>query len=123
MTERRSRNRLLLTWFCRISLNANRPLGVWKRIENISGTGMLMEWSRPGQESEPPRIGDRYVVEMQLPPHDTFGQRTMNFRAKVVRVFRTGDGRLMAGLETTRGRISAARVHRQPQPPQTTYVN
>ena len=62
MTEKRSRSRLLMAPFCRVAPSANRRRGVWKRIENISGAGMLVEWSRGDQEAPAPLVGDRLIV-------------------------------------------------------------
>jgi len=123
MTEKRNRQRLLMASFCRVAPAGSRRRGVWKRIENISGAGMLMEWSRSDQETETPRVGDRYAIEMELPAHPDFGQRSMSFLAKVVRVFQTSDGRVMAGFHANRSRIKAPKTTVQPEAPSTQYVN
>jgi hypothetical protein len=76
---------------------------MWKRIENISGAGMLVAWSRSEPEIKVPHVGERYMVELRLPPHPVFGQRALQFKTKVVRVYEQPNGRLMAGLSSTRG--------------------
>lgn len=65
--ERRNRDRLNMNAFCRIAPAANSRRTSWKTIENISGAGMLLVWSRGESEARPPRTGDRYTVEVQLP--------------------------------------------------------
>lgn len=123
MTEKRSRQRLLMASFCRVAPAGSRRRGVWKRIENISGAGMLMEWSRSDQNTEQPRVGDRYAIEMELLAHPRFGQRSMSFVAKVVRVFRSTDGRVMAGLQANRSRIKAPKPPSTEEVPSRQYVN
>lgn len=108
--EKRNRNRLALNVFCRIAGSAKRRHSAWKRIENISGAGMLVEWSRADSESPAPRVGESVAVELELPAHHIFGQRALEFRAKVVRVFRDSSGRIMAGLATTRCRFRSVRA-------------
>ncbi len=99
--EKRNRNRLSLNVFCRVKA-ARRRHSAWKRIENISGAGMLVEWGRGDSEAGTPRVGDAFAVQVELPAHDIFGQRALEFRARVVRVFTDSTGRVMAGLKTTR---------------------
>ena len=105
--ERRDRNRLAMSTFCRVSpMGTRRPnyrRSMWKRIENISGAGMLVAWSRAEPDMRPPHIGEKYMVELRLPPHPVFGQRALQFKTKVVRVFEQANGRVMAGLSSTRG--------------------
>ena len=108
--EKRNRNRLALNIFCRIVPSARRRHSAWKRIENISGAGMLVEWGRGDSESPAPRVGDSFAVELELPAHDIFGQRALEFRARVVRVFTDSSGRVMAGLKTTRCRFRSLRA-------------
>ena len=107
--ERRNRDRLAMTAYCRIAPSANRRRGTWKRIENISGAGMLLLWSGEESDLNPPNIGDRFTVELQLPAHPVFGQRALQFQTKVVRVFRQANGRVMAGFESTRSRFKFIR--------------
>jgi PilZ domain-containing protein len=121
--EKRNRDRLVMHSFCRVAPSRNRRRGAWKRIENISGAGMLMEWSRSDQEEPLPRIGDDFIVEMELPAHPVFGQRSLHFRAKVVRVFRNGDGRVMAGLETVQSRFKTPKRQPADESPGTRYIN
>jgi hypothetical protein len=99
--EKRNRDRLEMTAFCRIAPAANRRRSVWKRIENISGAGLLVEWSRGQQEAPEPALGEMFTVELQLPPHPVFGQRALRYKAKVVRVTRHKNGTVLAGLATT----------------------
>ena len=103
--EKRDRNRLALTVFCRISPPGNRRKSTWKRIENISGAGLLVEWSRGKSEAEVPQVGDTFTAELQLPPHPVFGERALEYKAKIVRVARQKDDRVMAGLQTTQTRF------------------
>src|SRR5262245_48255132 len=98
--DRRNRDRLAMTAFCRVVPTANRRKSTWKRIENISGAGMLVVWSKDDAEAVAPRIGEKYTVELQLPPHPIFGQRALQFKTKVVRVFQQNSGKTMAGLQT-----------------------
>ena len=70
---------------------------------------MLVVWSSGDEAIKPPRIGDRFTVELQLPAHPVFGQRAMQFQTKVVRVFRQANGRVMAGFESTRNRFKFIR--------------
>lgn len=107
--ERRDRERLTMTVFCRITRSRNQRKSTWKRIENISGTGMLLVWSGSESDTKPPNIGERFTVELQLPAHPVFGQRSLQFQTKVVRVFRQGNGRVMAGFESTRSRFKFIR--------------
>lgn len=70
---------------------------------------MLVVWSRGDAESKLPTIGERYMVELQLPAHPVFGQRALQFKAKVVRVFRQENGRVMAAFESNQRRIKSIR--------------
>jgi len=105
--EKRNRERMVLTVFCRIAPVGNRRRSAWKRIENISGAGLLVEWSRDDQEQTAPTIGEVYSVELQLPPHPVFGQRVLQYKAKVVRVSKQKSGRVLAGLQTEQTRFRA----------------
>jgi hypothetical protein len=105
--EKRNRERLTLSVFCRVAPAANQRRSAWKRIENISGAGLLVEWSRGDQEAPAPSIGDIFAVELQLPPHPVFGQRALQYKAKVVRVTKQKNGRVLAGLATTQTRFRA----------------
>ena len=107
--DRRNRDRLALTAFCRVAPPANHRRGTWKRIENISGGGMLVVWSAGEADVKPPRVGERFTVELQLPAHPVFGQRALQFQTKVVRVFRQANGRVMAGFASTRSRFKFIR--------------
>ncbi len=103
--ERRNRDRLVMTAFCRIAPVANRRRSGWKRIENISSAGMLIAWSRGDGEIRAPRKGEQYLVELQLPPHPVFGQRALQFKTKVVRSYRQANGELMVGLQSSQSRF------------------
>src|SRR3954452_4082419 len=103
--EKRNRDRLNMTAFCRVAPVSNRRRSAWKRIENISGAGLLVEWSREEKETPAPAIGDVCMVELQLPPHPVFGQRALQYTAKVVRVTRQKNGRVLAGLAASRTRF------------------
>ena len=107
--EKRNRGRLTMTVFCRIARSGNQRKSTWKRIENISGTGMLLVWSGGEPDTKPPLVGERFTVEMQLPAHPVFGQRALQFQTKVVRVFQQANGRVMAGFESTRSRFKFIR--------------
>jgi c-di-GMP-binding flagellar brake protein YcgR len=107
--DRRNRDRLAMTAFCRIAPSANRRRSTWKRIENISGAGMLVVWSRGEPDLKLPYVGERYTVELQLPTHPVFGQRALQFKTKVVRVFRNANGRVMAAFESTQGKFRPVR--------------
>jgi c-di-GMP-binding flagellar brake protein YcgR len=107
--DRRNRGRLTMTVFCRIARSGKQQKGTWKRIENISGTGMLLVWSGGETDTKPPRVGERFTVELQLPAHPVFGQRALQFQTKVARVFRQANGRVMAGFESTRCRFKFIR--------------
>ncbi len=87
----------------------NRRRSAWKRIENISGAGMLLAWSRGEEGVSLPKVGERYSVELPLPPHPVFGERALQFKTKIVRVFKHANGPVMAGLETTQGRFKFAK--------------
>jgi c-di-GMP-binding flagellar brake protein YcgR len=123
--ERRNRDRLAMTAFCRIAPSANQKRGTWKKIENISGAGMLVVWSRGESDVKLPYVGERYTVEVQLPPHPVFGQRALQFKTKVVRVFRHTNGRVMAGFESTQGRFRSIRSASwaEPKADQSVTVN
>jgi hypothetical protein len=121
--DRRNRDRLAMTAFCRVAPASNRRRTAWKRIENISGAGMLVVWSAGGADGRAPHVGDRYTVELQLPPHPVFGQRALQFKTKVVRVFEQPNGRLMAGLQTTQGRFRPIRPGTWPEACDTAVVN
>src|SRR6266851_3814997 len=107
--EKRSRERLTMTAYCRISPTSSRRKGAWKRIENISGRGMLVVWSDSGSDTKPPRLGESFAVELQLPAHPVFGQRVLQFQSKVVRVFKQANGRVMAGFESSLCRFKSIR--------------
>jgi c-di-GMP-binding flagellar brake protein YcgR len=107
--DRRNRDRLKMTAFCRIVPLGNQKRSTWKRIENISGAGMLVVWSRGEADVRLPNIGERHTVELQLPAHPVFGQRALQFKTKVVRVFRQANGQVMAGFESTQGRFRPIR--------------
>ena len=94
-----------LTVFCRIAPAANRRRSTWKRIENISGAGLLVEWSRGKSSAAAPRLGETFTVELQLPPHPIFGARVLEYKATVVRVRQQKGDRVMAGLKTTQTRF------------------
>ena len=102
--EKRDRDRLALSVFCRVAPASNQ-----RRSENISGAGLLVEWSRGDQESAAPQVGESFVVELQLPPHPVFGQRALSYKAKVVRVTRQKNGRVLAGFQTTQTRFKSLR--------------
>jgi c-di-GMP-binding flagellar brake protein YcgR len=120
--DRRNRDRLAIAAFCRIAPASNHKRSTWKRIENISGTGMLVVWSRGEPEVKPPRVGERYTVELQLPAHPVFGQRAIEFKTRVVRVFQHA-GKLMAGLQTTHGRFRSVRPGTWPETNDSALVN
>jgi hypothetical protein len=107
--ERRNRDRLKMTAFCRIVPSANRKRSTWKRIENISGAGMLVVWSRGEADDRLPNVGELNTVELQLPSHPVFGQRALQFKTKVVRVFRHANGQVMAGFESTQRKFRSIR--------------
>jgi hypothetical protein len=98
---------MALTAFCRVAPVGNRRRSAWKRIENISGAGLLVEWSRDDHGQAPPSVGDTFAVELQLPAHPVFGQRVLQYKAKVVRVAKQKNGRVLAGLQTTQTRFKA----------------
>ena len=107
--ERRNRDRLAMSEFCQISPSGNRRRTTWKRIENISGAGMLVVWSSSEADAKSPHIGELYTVELQLPAHPVFGQRALQFKAKVVRVYRHTNGRVMAAFESSQTRFKSIR--------------
>ena len=113
--DRRNRDRLTMTAFCRVVPTTNKRRSTWKRIENISGAGMLVVWSKDDHEAPAPRLGERFTVELQLPPHPVFGQRALQFKTKVVRVFQKAGGSLMAGLQTTQGRFRPIKAGTWPE--------
>lgn len=121
--DRRNRNRLAMTAFCRLAPLTNRKRTTWKRVENISGTGMLVAWSRGEAEIRPPRIGEKFTVELQLPCHPVFGQRALQFNTKVVRVFEQPNGGVMAGLESTQRRIKVIKPAAWPESSELGLVN
>jgi c-di-GMP-binding flagellar brake protein YcgR len=121
--ERRNRDRLAITAFCRIAPAANRKRCTWKRIENISGAGMLVVWSHGEADGKLPHVGERFTVELQLPAHPVFGQRALQFQTKVVRVFRHANGRVMAGFESTQGRFKSIRPASWPESNASAMVN
>jgi c-di-GMP-binding flagellar brake protein YcgR len=120
--DRRNRDRLALTAYCRITPVANRRRGAWKRIENISSAGMLVVWAANSTEAQLPRIGERYSVELRLPPHTVFGQRALQFNTKVVRAFQQPNGRLMVGLQNTHSRFRTVNPGTWPETPQTATI-
>ena len=113
--DRRNRNRLALTTFCRLAPVKNRRRSTWKRVENISPSGMLVAWSRGEAETPLPHVGEFYTVELQLPTHPVFGQRALQFKSKVVRVFQQPNGGVMAGLESTQRRFKVIRAAEWPE--------
>ena len=120
--EKRNRDRLAMTAYCRIAPSANHRRSTWKRIENISGAGMLLEWSGGGSEIKSPEIGELFTAELQLPAHPVFGQRALQFQTKVVRVFRQA-GRVMAGFESTRSRFKFIRPASWTESSESAVVN
>ena len=121
--EKRDRTRLALGTYCRVAPLTNERRSSWKRIENISGAGMLMEWCRD-DTGPSPRVGDSFKVEIELPAHPTFGQRSLQFRAKVIRVAHGEGGRVMAALQTQHCRFkSPARRPRALRGSASKYVN
>jgi len=107
--EKRSRERLAMTAYCRVAPTANRRKRAWKRIENISGAGMLVVWSDSASDTKPPHVGESFSVEMQLPAHPVFGQRVMQFQSNVIRVVKQANGRVMVGFESSRCRFKSIR--------------
>ena len=120
--DRRNRNRLAMTAFCRLAPVKNRRRSTWKRVENISPSGMLVAWSRGEAEAQLPRIGDFYTVELQLPTHPVFGQRALQFKSKVVRIFQQNGG-VMAGLESTQRRFKVIKAAEWPENIESGLVN
>ena len=120
--DRRNRNRLAMTAFCRLAPVKNRRRSTWKRVENISPSGMLVAWSRGESEAQLPRIGDFYTVELQLPTHPVFGQRALQFKSKVVRIFQQNGG-VMAGLESTQRRFKVIKAADWPENIESGLVN
>lgn len=121
--EKRTRNRMSMTAFCRVAPVKNRKRTSWKRIENISGSGMLLAWCRGEGDAHPPSVGDCYTVELQLPEHPVFGQRALQFKTKVVRVFQQPNGGVMAGLQSMQGRFKFIKPPAWPQNADTSMVN
>ena len=121
--EKRNRDRLVMTAFCRVAPAGNRRKTSWKRIENISGAGMLVVWSNGEAETKPPKIGEAYTVELQLPPHPVFGQRALMFKTKVVRVSQQANGNLKVGLQSAHGRFRPIRPGAWPEMAQSLSVN
>ena len=107
--EKRDRDRLTFTVFCRISPVGHQRRSTWKRIENISAAGLLVEWSRGEEDVPSPRIGDNFLVELQLPSHPVFGERALQYKAKVVRVSKQTGGKVFTGLQTTQTRFRSLR--------------
>ena len=107
--EKRNRDRLALDVFCRVAPSGHRGQSAWKRIENISGTGLLVEWCKKEAEDAAPKLGDTYTVELQLPSHPVFGQRVLQYKAIVVRVSRQASGKISAGLKTTKTSFKSLR--------------
>ena len=64
-----------------------------------------------------------YLAGRENPAHPTFGQRSLNFHAKVVRVYQGPDGRTMAGLQTVRGRLKAPVRRAAEAPSESPYIN
>jgi hypothetical protein len=52
-----------------------------------------------------------------------FGQRALQFKTKVVRVFRQANGRVMAGFESTQGRFKSIRPASWPECNESAMVN
>jgi hypothetical protein len=121
--DRRNRDRLAMAVFCRIGRSGNRRRVTWKRIENISGTGMLLVWSAGESDIKPPNIGERFTVELELPVHPVFGQKALQFQTKVVRVFRHPSGRVMAGFESTRSKFKFIRPASWTESSESVMVN
>jgi hypothetical protein len=121
--EKRNRDRLRMNVFCRVAPYGKQRRSTWKRIENISGAGMLVEWSKGEAEIRAPRIGETYTLELQLPEHPVFGQRAMQFKAKVVRVAEQANGRVLAGLQTVQGRFRSLRPGSWPESASSLVVN
>jgi len=94
-----------MTAFCRVAPAGNQRKASWKRIENISGAGMLVIWSANEAEIRSPKVGEAYTVELQLPPHPVFGQRALMFKTKVVRVSPQANGNVKVGLQSAHGRF------------------
>ena len=122
-TEKRNRERMAMTVFCRIAPAGNRRKASWKRIENISGAGMLIAWSKGEPDIAPPNVGDSYIVELQLPEHPVFGQRALQFKTRVVRVSRQPNGRILAGLQSTQGRFKFIKPPAWPESADSFVVN
>jgi hypothetical protein len=121
--DRRDRNRLAMTTFCRLAPLKNRRRSTWKRVENISPSGMLVSWSRGESDTQLPCVGDFYTVELQLPTHPVFGQRALQFKSKVVRVFKQPNGGVMAGLESTQRRFKTIKAAGWPDHIESAVVN
>ena len=66
---------------------------------------MLVVWSRGEADDRLPNVGELHTVELQLPAHPVFGRRALQFKTKVVRVYRQANGQVMAGFESTQGRF------------------
>lgn len=121
--EKRNRDRLNMTVFCRVAPGGNQRKASWKRIENISGAGMLVVWSNGEAEAKLPRIGEACTVELQLPPHPVFGQRALRFATRVVRVTETPGGNVKVGLQIAHGRFRPVRPGTWPEAMQSQSIN
>jgi hypothetical protein len=84
---------------------------------------MLVVWSRGEPDVKLPYVGESYTVELELPAHPLFGQRALQFRTKVVRVFRHANGRVMAGFESTQSRFKAIRAGSWPEGNESVMIN
>jgi hypothetical protein len=60
--------------------------GVTLLTENISRTGLLVEWQPTGSSLVLPRVGQLLTVEIELPAHHGFGRKCMHCQGTVLRV-------------------------------------
>ena len=123
MEQREEENQALVkSWMGKVPMDAD--ILIMDEIgKNISGAGMLLAWSRGEKEIRLPQVGEQYRVELPLPAHPVFGERALQFRTEVVRVFKQADGLGMAGLQSTQGRFKFVRPASWQQSVGSTLVN
>lgn len=84
--ERRNGNRYKVNTDCSVMRDGARRPVIINQTENISGDGILIRWHNSGAAAVVPRVGESLKIEITLPSHPIFGQKSMRLKAKVVRV-------------------------------------
>jgi PilZ domain len=99
--DRRSDTRFGVNTACQITRPRKKRNVMVKTTQNISGSGILIRWNPEDTAMLVPRVGESIDIDVALPPHPVFGQKSMHMKAQIVRVTKEEDNTLLVA-----GRLS-----------------